>query len=176
MLLLFATMFLQFPVFAHETIPGAHWSAVKSLSSAAEADRRETLADATAVENARSLVARPLAPEFASLGAMPFSALPVTSVAAAPLLNVRPPAQTPPDLRTRRLWLGLTIAAHSGAAFDAWSTRRLISAGGQELNPIVRPFAGNASLYVATQIGPTIWDYLGQRMMNSRHLWIRRCW
>lgn len=48
------------------------------------------------------------------------------------------------------LWLTLTIAQHSAATFDAWSTRRAISSGqGLELNPLLQPFAGNASLYAA---------------------------
>jgi hypothetical protein len=77
----------------------------------------------------------------------------------------------------RRMWLGLTIAQHSAATFDAWSTRRVISSGqGQELNPMLRPFAGNASLYAAIQVGPVLFDYVGHRMMDSRHGWERHTW
>jgi len=79
--------------------------------------------------------------------------------------------------RNRRMFVGLGIAAHSAAAFDAWTTRRAISAGGaREVNPLLRPFAGNASLYAAIQVGPTIMDYVGGKMMYSRHRWLRRMW
>jgi len=77
----------------------------------------------------------------------------------------------------RRLWLGLAVAAHSAATFDAWTTRHAISTGaGRELNPLFKPFAGNASLYLAIQAGPVLVDYLGRRLMYSRHGWIRRIW
>jgi hypothetical protein len=81
------------------------------------------------------------------------------------------------ERRNQRLWIGLAIASHSAATFDAWSTRHAITtAGGQELNPMLRPFAGNASLYAAIQVGPTLMDYVGKKMMYSRHSWVRRMW
>jgi len=77
----------------------------------------------------------------------------------------------------RREWLALSIAQHSAAAFDAWSTRHVISSGqGRELNPTLRPFAGNGSLYAIVQVGPIAFDYLGRRMMTSQHHWVRRTW
>ena len=75
------------------------------------------------------------------------------------------------------LWLGLSIAAHSAATFDAWSTRHAITTkGSQELNPMLKPFAGNASIYAAIQVGPALMDYVGRKMMYSRHNWVRRMW
>ena len=75
------------------------------------------------------------------------------------------------------LWMGLGIAAHSAATFDAWTTRRAItSAGAQELNPMLKPFAGNASLYAAIQVGPLMMDYVGKKMLYSRHSWVRHMW
>lgn len=76
-----------------------------------------------------------------------------------------------------RIWMGLGIAVHSAATFDAWTTRRAISTfGAQELNPMLKPFAGNASLYAAIQVGPLVMDYVGRKMMYSRHSWVRRMW
>jgi len=76
-----------------------------------------------------------------------------------------------------RLWMGLGAAAHGAATFDAWTTRRAITtAGGQELNPLLKPFAGNASIYAAIQVGPLMMDYVGKKMMYSRHSWVRRMW
>jgi hypothetical protein len=76
----------------------------------------------------------------------------------------------------RRDWLALTIAQHSAATFDAWSTRRAISRGAYETDPLLRPFSRNASLYAAVQAGPFLLDYVGRRMMTSRHGWMRRTW
>ncbi len=64
------------------------------------------------------------------------------------------------EQRHRDLWLGLTIAQHSAAAFDAYATRQSISSGSsggvRELNPMLRPFAGNSSIYVAIQVAPAV--------------------
>ena len=77
----------------------------------------------------------------------------------------------------QRTWMGLAIAVHGAATFDAWTTRRAIStSGAQELNPMFKPFAGNASLYAAIQVGPLVLDYVGRKMMYSRHSWVRRMW
>jgi len=77
----------------------------------------------------------------------------------------------------QRAWFTIAIAAHSTALLDAWSTRHAITAhGAQELNPLLKPFAGNASLYLAIQAGPALMDFVGKKMMYSRHSWIRHSW
>ena len=79
--------------------------------------------------------------------------------------------------RKQLMWRGLVIASSGAATFDAWSTRHTITASGaQELNPLLRPFAGNASLYAAIQVGPVLLDFAGKKMMYSRHSWVRRVW
>ena len=110
-------------------------------------------------------------------------AAPVTApVSIAFLKPVKPGTISVDELRAEqrrkeRVWMGLGVAAHSAATFDAWSTRRAISTyGAQELNPILRPFAGNASLYAAIQVGPALMDYVGKRMMYSRKNFVRRLW
>jgi hypothetical protein len=81
------------------------------------------------------------------------------------------------ERRKKQMWIGLGIAEHSAATFDAWTTRRAITTvGAQELNPLLKPFAGNASLYAAIQVGPVVMDYVGKKMMYSRHNWVRRMW
>lgn len=97
---------------------------------------------------------------------------------AQPFLPVKPvfarPRETP---RQRKMWYGLVLAGHSGAAFDAWSTRRAISGGyGQEANPLLRPFANSNAIYAATQVSPAFMDFLGKRMMVSQHGWVRKIW
>jgi hypothetical protein len=79
--------------------------------------------------------------------------------------------------RNDREWLSLGLAAHSAATFDAWTTRHAITtAGAQEQDLLLKPFAGNASIYAAIQVGPALMDYLGRKMMYSRHSCVRRMW
>jgi hypothetical protein len=79
--------------------------------------------------------------------------------------------------RNDREWLSLGLVAHSAATFDAWTTRHAITtAGAHEQDPLLKPFAGNASIYAAIQVGPALMDYLGRKMMYSRHGWVRRMW
>ena len=98
--------------------------------------------------------------------------------AGQPFQPVRPvltrPRETP---RQRKIWYGLVLAGHSGAAFDAWSTHRAVAGRyGQEANPFLRPFAGSNAIYAATQVSPAVMDFLGKRMMVSQHGWVRKMW
>jgi hypothetical protein len=100
------------------------------------------------------------------------------NAAAQPFQPVKPvltrPRETP---RQRKIWYGLTLAGHSGAAFDAWSTHRAVAGHyGQEANPFLRPFAGSNAIYAATQVSPVVMDFLGKRMMVSQHGWVRKVW
>ena len=79
--------------------------------------------------------------------------------------------------RRLMMWKGLAVASSGAATFDAWSTRRAITNyGAVELNPLLKPFAGNASLYAAIQVAPALLDLAGRKMMYSRHSWVRRAW
>ena len=97
---------------------------------------------------------------------------------AQPFLPVKPVFMRPREThRQRVIWYGLAVAGHSGAAFDAWSTKRAVSGGyGQESNPFLRPFANSNAIYAATQVSPAVMDYLGKRMMVSQNRWIRKMW
>jgi hypothetical protein len=88
------------------------------------------------------------------------------------------PVRTVSDRWQKREWLALSIAAHGGAGFDAWTTRKVLSnvPGAEEMNPLLRPFAGNASMYAAVQVAPTILDYVSRRMMHSRYDVLRHTW
>lgn len=100
--------------------------------------------------------------------------------ASQPFLSspIKPAAKgTYETARQRKIWYGLMAVSHGSAAFDAWSTRRAVSGGyGVEGDPLLRPFAHSGALYVATQVSPTVMDYLGKRMMTSNHPWMRRFW
>jgi hypothetical protein len=81
------------------------------------------------------------------------------------------------DPHDRKVWYALVITGHSAAVLDAWSTRRAISQGyGTEANPLLRPFSHSNAMYAATQISPLLMDYLGKRMMVSRHALLRQWW
>jgi hypothetical protein len=75
------------------------------------------------------------------------------------------------------VWKGLVIASSGAATFDAWTTRHAITtAGAVELDPTLKPFAGNSSLYAAIQVGPVLMDFIGKKMMYSRFTIVRRMW
>jgi hypothetical protein len=100
------------------------------------------------------------------------------AAAAQPFQPVRPVFTRPREThRQRVIWYSLALAGHSGAAFDAWSTRRAVAGGyGQESNPMLRPFAHSNAIYAATQVSPAFMDFLGKRMMVSQHRWVRKMW
>jgi hypothetical protein len=84
------------------------------------------------------------------------------------------PRETPME---RKIWFGLMVAGHGGAAFDAWSTHRAVAGGyGRESNPLLRPFAHSNAIYAATQVSPALMDFLGKRMLVSQHRWVQRMW
>jgi hypothetical protein len=100
------------------------------------------------------------------------------AAAAQPFLPVKPVYTRPREThRQRVIWYSLAVAGHSGAAFDAWSTKRAVTGGyGQESNPFLRPFANSNAIYAATQVSPAVMDYLGKRMMVNQNRWIRKMW
>jgi hypothetical protein len=133
------------------------------------------------------LVAEPVTPLNSAVSAVAAANADPSPATAAleptPLISSYRPVYGPPvravsDRWQKREWLALSIAAHSAAGFDAWTTRKVLSSvpNSQESNPLLRPFAGNASMYVAVQVAPTILDYLSRRMMNSRHDVLRNTW
>jgi hypothetical protein len=115
------------------------------------------------------------------------SALPAEPIPATPL-GVQPNGHrfaagsiSVGELRTEvrrqeRTWMILAAVEHGAATFDAWSTRRAIANGGQEMNPLMKPFANSGAIYAATQAGPLLFDYIGKRMMMSRSSKLRRIW
>ncbi|MBV8206766.1 MAG: hypothetical protein JO041_08230 [Acidobacteria bacterium] len=132
----------------------------------------------------RSAPADAPAPEAASNApASPLATNPVTPSLAAqatrgffPMLHraAVPQKSSPAE---RKAWLGLSLMAHGTAAFDAFSTRESISSGhGYERNPLMKPFAGSAAIYPATQALPFGFDYLSRRMMRSDHALLRHTW
>jgi hypothetical protein len=98
--------------------------------------------------------------------------------------TIRVPEATPgkpakiilPETHPRRAWLLLSIAEHSAATFDAYSTRLAVSKGASEADPMMQPFAHSPAMYGAIQVCPLVLDYAARRMERSQHGFLRRTW
>jgi hypothetical protein len=77
---------------------------------------------------------------------------------------------------SRNAWIALSIVQHGAAAFDAYSTRQAVGHGAVEDDPLMRPFAHSPAIYVATQVGPVIFDLLARHMQRSEYPLVRRLW
>jgi len=168
--------------FSTEKIAVIHPAVPATLSDAPASEPAAVIASAAVAETS----AQPT-PELsrASLPDAPVPAPSFTSPGPKALIIVKPTKKmtvTVGELlaenrRNQRLWRGLIIASSGAATFDAWSTRHaLTTSGAQELNPMLKPFAGNASLYAVIQVGPALMDYAGRKMMYSSHSWVRHLW
>jgi hypothetical protein len=100
----------------------------------------------------------------------------------APLIKPVPPIEAKPTTATEtrsfnmKTWHVLSATSHGAAAFDAWTTRRNVSAGMVELNPLLKPFANSNAIYPALQVGPSLTNYLSKRMMRSNRPLYRKLW
>jgi hypothetical protein len=92
---------------------------------------------------------------------------------AASIEAPEPIAKPKPNVRQ---WMLLSATAHGAAGFDAWTTRHNISSGSVELNPLLKPFANSNGIYPVLQVGPTLMDLVGWKMMSSKHRVIRKVW
>jgi hypothetical protein len=205
MLLAAAVLLLQFPVLSASNLStSAKTSELASVSrvadaaapvpsagagaSSAKAAVKTEVAFADANSSSMSfapgrLVAEPITPLNSAAPAAANADPSPAAIEPTPLISsyrpvYDPPVRTVSDRWQKREWLALSIAAHGGAGFDAWTTRKVLSnvPGAQEMNPLLRPFAGNASMYAAVQVAPTILDYVSRRMMNSRYDVLRHTW
>ena len=97
---------------------------------------------------------------------------------ALPMQPVKAAYTRPHETRNQRVaWYTLAVTGHGAAAFDAYSTRRVLSGNyGMEGNPLLRPFAHSNALYAVTQVSPAVMDLIGKRMMVSQNRLVRRLW
>jgi len=198
MLLAAAVLLLQFPVLSASNLSTsaktsepasvsrvadeAPVASVEAGASSAKAAAKTEVAFADANSSSMSfapgrLVAEPITP-LNSAAPAAANADPSPAAIQPTRPGYGPPVGTVSDRWQKREWLALSIAAHGGAGFDAWTTRKVLSnvPGAQEMNPLLRPFAGNASMYAAVQVAPTILDYVSLRMMHSRYDVLRHTW
>jgi hypothetical protein len=80
------------------------------------------------------------------------------------------------SMPSRNAWITLSIVQHGAAAFDAYSTRQAVGHGAVEDDPMMRPFAHSPAIYVATQVGPVIFDLLARHMQRSEYPMLRHLW
>jgi hypothetical protein len=200
MLLAAAVLFFQFPVLSASNLStsakagepatvsrvadAAPLPSAEPGASSAKAAAKTEVAFADANSSSISyapgrLVAEPITPVNSALSADPSPA----AIEQTPLVSAYRPVYGSPlravsERRQKREWLALSIAAHGTAGFDAWSTRRVLSSvpDTREMNPLLRPFAGDGSMYAAVQVTPTILDFVSRRMMTSRYGWVRHTW
>jgi hypothetical protein len=83
---------------------------------------------------------------------------------------------SPEAVPSRKTWLMLSIAEHSAATFDAYSTRRALENGAHEADPIMRPFAGSPAIYAAIQVCPLVADFAARKMQRSQNNFVRHTW
>ena len=134
-------------------------------------------------------ISLPDAPQPAAVAyvAPPVTPAPAESTITAPAPNAFIKAGDPmvisvKDLQAENhrkllLWKGLIVASSGAATFDAITTRyTMVTTGARELDPLLRPFAGNASLFAAIQVAPALLDFAGHKMMFSRHSLLRKTW
>ena|SRR5579883_2465573 len=168
-MLTLVAVFLQLSAFSGNRVAKAALFPEVAATSAAEA--------APSVVPAPAPVAPPVSDVLSRQAAVLNLNLPARDSRAAAMPLSPGDLYDSPHRLPRRKWLVLSLAEHSAAGFDAWSTRRDISSGlYQERNPLLRPFAANASIYVAIQAAPLAFDYLSRRMMASHHPLLRRAW
>lgn len=190
MILTIALALLQIRAIPQKSIPTLFASTAEAAEATAPSAGTAETAGAAAPASGTAEAARTAAPtagvsldgtaSSAPASRLPISAEPYTGSSPRNALDAPfspAPLRDCPQKLQRREWLALSTAQHGAATFDAWSTRRVISSGeGRELNPMLRPFAGNGSLYAVVQVSPLLFDYVGRRMMTSQHNWIRRAW
>jgi hypothetical protein len=82
----------------------------------------------------------------------------------------------PEIMPSRRSWLILSIAQHSAATFDAYSTRQAVALGAVEDDPLLRPFVHSPGIYAAIQVGPAMLDFAARRMQRSQNNFLRHTW
>ena|SRR5579859_3213463 len=176
MVLAAAVLLLQFSAF-----PGASTGSQPSLKPRTTAEAASVAADVKKALPAPTAPADALSDKATALPADSRTSSSNEILAGDSLSNIYlppPPAFRPtiePTERTNRLWFTLSVAEHSSAAFDAWSTRRAISEGRAESDPMMRPFAHSSAIYGAIQVVPFGLDYVARRMHGStgwtRHVW-----
>jgi len=183
MLFAIAVLLIQPQLASTNSLPFDEATTVTSAASFASGGPADAENSSPAATSSTDPGTQPAAEANSALPDAPVPVEPISAPAPAAFLNPgKPMTVSVAELREENrkkqmLWRGLTIATSGAATFDAWTTRHAISTqGAVELDPLLKPFAGNSSLYAAIQVAPALLDFAGKKMMYSRHSWLRRVW
>ena len=147
--------------------PGANQPKPVSETSSTKANSESSSSAATALPDAFTLASL----KNSSQNGQALDTIRVPEVAPA-----KPSRIILPETHPRRAWLLLSIAQHSAASFDAYSTRLAVSRGATEADPLMRPFAHSPGIYGAIQVCPLILDFAARRMERSPNRLLRHTW
>jgi hypothetical protein len=177
MVLAIAALLFQFGPAAHalpdvSLVPAT--TVAKSASTAAKPDEPKPAGATSSTSD----------PAASSSRTLTVASLEATSQNSQALSTIRLPDPPPAkpvrviavETYPRRTWMLLSIAQHSAATFDAYSTRQAIATGAHEADPMMRPFAHSPGIYAAIQVGPAILDFAARRMERSQNNFLRRTW
>jgi hypothetical protein len=158
------------PTISAPSLPDAPKPAHLTSNATPDAQPSATSLSAEAPEHT------PAAVRFASLDAAgndtgTLSTIRIPERNAKPFIPVNPES-----VPSRKTWLMLSIAEHSAATFDAYSTRRAIANGAHEVDPVMRPFANSPAIYAAIQVCPLVLDFTARKMQRSQNNFVRHTW
>jgi hypothetical protein len=181
MVLAIAALFLQIAPVAHalpDVALGSTIPAVKTASADSKPDQPKPSGVSSASAEKDPAVTAPARLTAASLESTSHNSLALSTIRVPEPLPSKPVRVIAAENEnySRRSWLLLSIAQHSAATFDAYSTRVAVSNGAREVDPMMRPFAHSPGIYAAIQVGPTILDFAARRMQRSQNSFLRRTW
>lgn len=177
MVLAIAALFLQFAPAAHvfadvnATIPAV--KTTTSDSKSADAAKPATL---TSSNDSATGNAVPTAFTLAKLEGNAQHGQALETIRVPDPTPAKPVRIIMAETHPRKAWLILSIAEHSAATFDAYSTRMAVSKGATEADPMMRPFAHSPAIYGAIQVCPLVLDYAARRMERSQFSLLRKTW
>jgi hypothetical protein len=184
MVLAVALLFLQFAPAAH-ALPDVDLASVPAVKAAAEDTKSgqpkpapSTTARTSTSSSTDSVTgnAAPVAFTLASLTSDSQNGQALDTIRVPEGASPKPVRVILAEAHPRRAWLLLSIAEHSAATFDAYSTREAVSKGAAETDPFMQPFAHSPAMYGAIQVCPLVLDYAARRMERSEHGLLRRTW
>jgi hypothetical protein len=176
MVLAIAALFLQLAPSA-SAVPDIMAAPVVKIT--ASADSTSAQPDFRAVASTKSSPTGIVAPSMTAISidssaqnSQSLSTLRMPEAPSAKPVRVIDPEMMP----SRRNWLLLSLAQHSAATFDAYSTRQAVALGAVEDDPLLRPFVHSPGIYAAIQVGPAILDFAARRMQRSQNNFLRHAW
>jgi hypothetical protein len=175
MVLAIAALLFQFGP-AAQTLPNTALAPV-AAAEAAHATPSQPRSAATEPTDGSSSIAASASLTAASLDTSSQNSQSLSTIRVPEVLPAKPvPIIGAENLPSRKKWLILSLAQHSAATFDAYSTRQAVSRGAVEADPLMRPFANSPAIYAAIQVGPAILDFVARRMQRSHNNFLRHTW